>query len=408
MKRKFHIFAVILLIALLAAGVSNLLEPREPSYHGRTLSSWLDGMDADPNPEDGPEEAAIREIGTNALPNLLKWIPSHDSSLKTGWINFVNQQDWLPLHPTFARSRSEYAAAAFQVLGPAGAPAVPGLTVLLHHHDPQVRADAALCLGEIEGGATTALPELGRALTDTDDDVRRQAAWALGNIHENAAEIIPLLLHELPGNPPEVQYAIVYALGQFGPEAREAVPALVRLVAGNPDKKAADDDVRSTAAYALGEIGEDGSTVVPVLIAALNDPDFNIRSQAVEALGKFGEEAQAAIPLLLRLIPESAGDSTEPDAPSLAELRGCAAASLGDIQCNAETVVPALVSNLMDSDVSARMRKAEALGKFGEEARLALPALTRLLEDEDPDVRASATNALLAIDPQAAAKAGVK
>jgi HEAT repeat protein len=407
MKRRFSIVAISLLVILLVANIPKLFEPHEPSYRGRTLTSWLDGIDANPDPEDGPEEAAIREIGTNALPILLTWVRSHDSALKTSWVGFVNQQDWLPLHPVFARSRSEYAASAFQVLGSAGAPAVPGLLRLLHDRDPRIRADAAFCLGEVQSGAKLAIPDLGRALTDTDEDVRRQTAWALGNIHEDADEVVPILLHELPENSLGVQYAIVYALAQFGPEARSSLPTLVRLLAAPADKEAADDDLRSTAAYALGEIGEDGPTVVPVLIAALNDPDSNIRFAAVEALGKYGPEAGAAVPLLLRLIAESAGDSTDPDAASLADFRGSAAAALGEIHREAETVIPALIASLMDSDANARMLKAEALGKFGEAARQALPALTKLLQDADPEVRASATNSVLAIDPQAAGKFGV-
>jgi HEAT repeat protein len=37
-----------------------------------------------------------------------------------------------------------------------------------------------------------------------------------------------------------------------------------------------------------------------------------------------------------------------------------------------------------------------------------VPVLLKLLEDGSADVRKSATNALLAIDPETAAKAGVK
>jgi len=45
---------------------------------------------------------------------------------------------------------------------------------------------------------------------------------------------------------------------------------------------------------------------------------------------------------------------------------------------------------------------------FGPDARIAVPALVELLNDPDLEVRGRATNALKAIDPEAAAKAGVK
>jgi hypothetical protein len=48
------------------------------------------------------------------------------------------------------------------------------------------------------------------------------------------------------------------------------------------------------------------------------------------------------------------------------------------------------------------------LGEFGKDAKPAIPAVTALLRDTNPIIRNLATNALLRIDPQAAARAGVK
>jgi HEAT repeat protein len=50
----------------------------------------------------------------------------------------------------------------------------------------------------------------------------------------------------------------------------------------------------------------------------------------------------------------------------------------------------------------------QALREFGPDARIAVPALVELLNADDDYMRTYATNALKAIDPVAAAKAGVK
>ena len=55
-----------------------------------------------------------------------------------------------------------------------------------------------------------------------------------------------------------------------------------------------------------------------------------------------------------------------------------------------------------------RLMAAEALGKFGVEAKVVAPVLLQMLNDPESSVRREATNALKTIDPEAAAKAGVK
>ena len=49
-----------------------------------------------------------------------------------------------------------------------------------------------------------------------------------------------------------------------------------------------------------------------------------------------------------------------------------------------------------------------SLRQLGAEAKLAVPLLLRLLSDAQEGIRSEATNALRMIDPEAAAKAGVK
>jgi HEAT repeat protein len=81
---------------------------------------------------------------------------------------------------------------------------------------------------------------------------------------------------------------------------------------------------------------------------------------------------------------------------------------LGERTGDAQRVVPALADALSDENDYVRRDAARALGKFGVEAREALPALQAVVKDKEAHVRVAAADALKKIDPQAAAKAGVR
>jgi len=68
--------------------------------------------------------------------------------------------------------------------------------------------------------------------------------------------------------------------------------------------------------------------------------------------------------------------------------------------------VPALSKALKDEDMFVRMHAAQSLGHIAD--RLSVPALLEALNDPDEHVRKCAAEALKKIDPEAAAKAGVK
>ena len=63
---------------------------------------------------------------------------------------------------------------------------------------------------------------------------------------------------------------------------------------------------------------------------------------------------------------------------------------------------------MRDANSLTRWQGAAFLERFGTNSQGAVPALVLLLSDPHADVRSAITNALKAIDPEAAAKAGVK
>ena len=72
---------------------------------------------------------------------------------------------------------------------------------------------------------------------------------------------------------------------------------------------------------------------------------------------------------------------------------------------DAEKVVPALIESLKDQQGDIRLSAAIKLGKYGELAREAIPALkVAALHDRDARVRRAAVNALAKIEPNSASK----
>jgi HEAT repeat protein len=119
------------------------------------------------------------------------------------------------------------------------------------------------------------------------------------------------------------------------------------------------------------------------------------RAGATEGLGDIGPAAKSVLPDLIKAL--KGNDKA---------IREAAITSLGKIRSEPDTVIPLLIPYLEDDnfDVAA----ANALAEFGSLAKPAVPKLLPLLQAKDDDDQAAAQQALLKIDPEAAAKAGVK
>ena len=161
---------VLLTAAALSTELWLVLHPNEPGYQGKGLTAWLrqhyNYSNFDPYGEQSKArleeaETAIRHIGTNALPVLLKMARTKRTSPKSViafyfWAEFQARKDPLVL-----------AEVGFQTLGPIAKPAVPALLDLLNDQDLETRRDGAIYLGEIGPAAEDAVPALLQHLADT-------------------------------------------------------------------------------------------------------------------------------------------------------------------------------------------------------------------------------------------------
>src|SRR5207244_3971397 len=113
---------------------------REPEYQGKTLSRWLMAYREPLTGRGAQSEAAaadaVRQIGTNGLPFLLKWI--QDSGQLPRWRYRVYQiaYRWRVASRTRAfvleavagrKLRAERAFCGFGILGPEAGAAIPAL-----------------------------------------------------------------------------------------------------------------------------------------------------------------------------------------------------------------------------------------------------------------------------------------
>jgi len=126
-------------------------------------------------------------------------------------------------------------------------------------------------------------------------------------------------------------------------------------------------------------------------------PSEGRRAQAAGALGSLGFCAQKAIPDLIKVIQGK-------DEP----VRSAAVSALGQIKGRPEVVIPLLTTCLSDPQDGVPEAAVESLGAFGALSRPAWPKLVPLLEVRDKDMQRALKIALKQIDPDEAAKVGVK
>ncbi len=213
---------ILILLAVIFLGCLALLfvGPKEPSYHGKTLTEWLDcsrgawitvgideWADLDPNtpvfPNVDDSIDAIRKIGTNGLPFLLKLIQATDSPLKTRLIRIANDQKVMPTHFRTEDEKVKSAFFAFHILGNDALPVIPNLVQLTKSSEVGIRQVALLCLDTLHPQKHIFLPVLKDALQDSDPVVRNIATLTIrSRFPEDAGRLGPALGNSSPTKRP--------------------------------------------------------------------------------------------------------------------------------------------------------------------------------------------------------------
>ena len=257
MSKGPRITLVVLLLAVVGVGVVvwAVLKPNEPVYEGRLLTSWLrqyaenhqftePDLMLQPRGELGKQaEAAIRQIGTNAIPTLLQMVQASDPPpWKLRLIEFLRKQSIIKIN----RASPSLAALGFTALGADAAGAVPALIEVCEgKYSKQAEHSAACSLAAIGPPAKAAVPTLMRGMANSSMLVRLYSITALGRIHANPEIVVPALINCLKDNRAGMTLQSAYALGTFGADAKQAIPILIESL------ESPDADLRECATNAL-------------------------------------------------------------------------------------------------------------------------------------------------------------
>lgn len=168
-----------------------------PCYQGRSLNSWVRGLGSYIMTNERRLESAeaVRHIGTNAVPSLIKQLGRKPT---------IREPEWrLNLRVTLAKANINLprpadvrgdALAALDALGPVAKDAAPALERLLHENRPDYRALMVLAQLGPDG-----VPALTRALTN-DQRLIRMSARACLEMEQTHSEVL------FPRNPQDADF----------------------------------------------------------------------------------------------------------------------------------------------------------------------------------------------------------
>lgn len=130
-----------------------------------------------------------------------------------------------------------------------------------------------------------------------------------------------------------------------------------------------------------------------------------VRGNAARVLGTIGPDAKAAVPALQKLLSAKPWIS-EPKTVEMARLQ--AAIAIGKITLDWDPVLPVLIDYLeTNQDESIRSKALDCLAEIGASARVAIPAIRKVLQNSDTkntyrpsQFHERARQALEKIDPQ--------
>ena len=306
MKRRLLLILVAALLVSAVVVISFAAHRKEPKYKGKSLSAWLKAYDRGPSrfgAAYADAAAAVRSIGTNALPLLLA-----DLQYQTpGWVEKVSDtvQNWPVIGPLWdwtewSQDRAWRAELGFEILGADAAPAVPHLIRLLDKDKNIFVVGSALsAIGE------PALYFLIVTLTNraNSDHVRARAAEGLSLMGTNANDAVEGLVASLEDEP-EVSMSAAFALERVVVNREALVPRLVDIAMA-PKKS-----LSIAAITVLGGFGTNAHPAVPVLEGCLTNDDSMIRSAATNALIQIttgtGTPAPGEEPFFIKLVRPAA------------------------------------------------------------------------------------------------------
>jgi HEAT repeat protein len=247
-----------------------------------------------------------------------------------------------------------------------------------------------------------ALPLLAEAARDQNEEVRIFACHCLVNKRAEPRLVMALLEDAVGSANDEVRLKAAWLLGRGSaqPDEAKAITASSRIDQASATRKEVfallrrllDDrsvKVRAAASSTLGEFGADPAAAAALTDAA-NDKDQGVRLAAATTLLKInGADDPTAAAILCGLVADP-----EPTAIRQAALNVVRLTS----RKSQEQAIKALAGMISHVDPIVLPDVIHCLSTAGPIARVALPALDKLLDDHEPVTRAAAAKAIVTIE----------
>ena len=229
------------------------------------MKEWLVGFDQNYEATNYvASRAAIRGMGTNALPFLIRYLRAKDPPFYVQWVRLKVKLGFLPGRVDYAVFWHRRAANACVLLGADAEAAFPAMMEAMN--DPQAASD-------VGGALSRMLPKSAPVLTNV---------LATGNVTARCRAADALMT-------------------AFSHPAIEEMARMALLNA----LRDPESGVRASAASAFQYWNTRLDVVVPALTRALSDSSSIVRGNAATSLGNFGSAAKPAVPELLKLLQDT-------------------------------------------------------------------------------------------------------
>ena len=210
---------------------------------------------------------------------------------------------------------------------------------------------------------------------------RREAAVGLARFSNQPDRVAPALVKALHDPNGEVRKNALESLRALGNLPESVAPQLLELIQASDDPAVRRQSATFLAYARLPGVGA-------ALVRALDDPDAGVRLAAVHALSiqKASPEPGPAIEKLLAMLASSPPD----------EMRAALVQTLPAVGAGQERVARAL-ADLVSKDPNAQVRNDAVYQLRKTSFGFEIPAMIAALEDENPQVRLTATAGLATI-----------
>ena len=398
MKAKYSraLWVIVLLVVVALISWRLLPSKPEPLWKGKSLSEWTAQLDIFDSRAEVTAEAAILNIGPQAVPYLVRDLRKKDNWHAAGWIWFYGKlppslqgRFRRPIPPHELRYHSAH---GLELLGVTATNAIPDLIAALDDRDSWVRIGAITALGAVGPAAREVTPRLVAGLKNSDRNHRLSCLIALKNMYRGSEAMDRVFLSLLEDTDSNFRAHASEALAHSPSQSPEFVAGLIAAL------KDAQPQGRGQAALALGQKPEHAAVSVPPLLKALKEAEADstnsdsviVMWKIIEALGEIGPAATPAVPALTNLLDSK-----------ISIVGTLSAIAWTKIHTNNATAIKYLIKKLETGEPGDQFWAAWQLGRCGEAAREALPVLETLVKQRpgDRNLQIMIAAALWRIDP---------